>query len=116
MSTQVVEIGDKLHIMTRRFFDDDIRRNFVGEMIGLSAHLVELRGYTFIFHSGLNDYRRLPEIRKRLFSLGEAGHVVNKIPRDVDVETVGYRIVDKRLVVSDGKSFHLPINEFGSTN
>ena len=111
----VVEVGDKLHIMTRRLFEEDVRRHFVGEVIATADPLVELRGYTFIFQRGANEYRRLPEERTRLFSLGESGHVVNKIPRNIEVGSIVYQNVENRLVLSDGRAFSLPINEFGSS-
>lgn len=113
MSGAVVEVGDKLHIMARRFFEEDVRRHFIGEVIAASNSLVEVRGYTFILQTGTNEYRRLPEERTRIFSLGESGYVVNKISRDVEVASVVYRMIDKHVVVSDGRSFSLPINEFG---
>ena len=111
----VLEPGDKLHIMTRRLFEDDVRRHFVGKVIAISNSLVELRGYTFIFQAGVNDYSRLPEPRTRIFGLESSGYVVNKLPREIDVEAVRYKTVDNRVVVTDGKSFSLPINEFGSS-
>ena len=110
----VVETGDKLHIMTRRLFEDDLRRHFVGEVISSTDSLVEVRGYTFILDSGTNEYTRLPGERTRLFSLGEAGHIVNKIPKDVELSAISYQNRDNRLVVTDGGSFSLAINEFGS--
>ena len=110
----VVQIGDKLHIMTRRLFEEDVRRHFVGEVTAASDVLAEVRGYTFIFNPGTNEYRRLPGERTRLIALGESGHVVNKIPSDVDVSSVGYETVESRLVITDGGSFSLPVNEFGA--
>lgn len=114
MAGAAVEVGDKLHIMTRRLFEEDLRRHFVGEVMTLSDSLAEIRGYTFIFQPGTNEFRRLPEERARLFSLGESGHVVTKIPRETDVSAIIYRTVGNRLVVSDGGAFSLPINEFGA--
>ena len=116
MVDTVIAVGDKLHIMTRRLFDGDIRRHFVGEVKAVSTYLTELRGYTFIFQPGTNRYCRLPELRTRLFAVGEAGYTVNKIPRDLDLDAIGYQVVDSRLVLTDGKSFVLPINEFGVTS
>ena len=110
----VVEIEDKLHVMTRRLFEEDVRRHFVGEVTAVSGGLVEVRGYTFIFDAGASEYRRLPGERTRIFSLGDSGHTVNKIPREVDVSSISYRTIENRLVISDGRSFSLPVNEFGS--
>jgi len=44
----------------------------------------------------------------------DAGHIVNKIPRDIDLNTIVYRTADRRLVVTDGQSYSLPINGFGT--
>lgn len=69
MSTEVLEVGDKLHIITRRLFEADARRHFVGEVIGISGQLQEVRGYAFVFNRGTNEYKRRPELRTRIFSL-----------------------------------------------
>lgn len=114
MSEQVVAPGDKLHIMTRRLFPDDLRRHFAGEVIRVAGELCELNGYAFVFHPSSNEYQKRPKLRTRVFSLGDAIHIVNKLPRDLKVDELAYRIVDGRLVVSDDSGFLLEINEFGS--
>ena len=116
MAEGVIEIGDKLHIMTRRLFAEDIRRHFAGEITAVSELLIEMHGYTFIFNTSVNEYRRLPETRTRIFSLGNAGHIINKVPRDVDLDSLSYQIVEQRLVVTDKRSFSLAVNEFGPKN
>jgi len=113
LAGSVVAVGDKLHIITRRFFEDETRRHFAGEVASTSDGLYELRGYAFVFHSGDNEYRRRPDPRVRIFSLADAGHIVNKIPRDVDIAALEYRVVDGRLAITDGRNFALDINEFG---
>ena len=113
MSDRVVQSGDKLHIITRRLFEADVRRHFVGEVVGASGDLVELRGYTFVFNPGANEYHRRPELRKRVLSLADSGQIVNRIPRDVSIDSLEYRTVDNRLVVTDRKEFSLDIHEFG---
>jgi len=112
MSERVVDIGDKLHIITRRRFDGDVRRHFAGEVTGCTGDLYELRGYEFVFSSGSNEYKRRPELRTRLFSLGEEGFIVTKISRHIDIESLEYRFLEKRRVVTDRKAFTLDINEF----
>jgi hypothetical protein len=114
MSETIMESGDKLHIMTRRLFEEDIRRHFVGEIMAVQGDLALIRGYTFIFNHSTNEYRRLPEVRSRIISVGDAGHIVNKIPRDTEIETISYKTVGERLVVEDNRNFTLSINEFGA--
>ena len=113
MSDDLIVSGDKLHIVTRRLFDDDVRRHFAGEVVGAAGDLHVVRGYSFVFSPGSNEFRKRPEVRTRIFSLGDAGHIVNKLPREVDISSLQYRVVEKRLVVTDMKGFALDINEFG---
>ena len=113
VSDQTVVPGDKLHIITRRLFHEDVRRHFAGEVIRGSEGLYEIQGYTFVFHSPTNEYRKRPELRTRIFSLGDAGYIVNKLPREVDIGSLEYRIIEQRLVIADAKGFVLDINEFG---
>ena len=116
MSGKVLEVGDKLHIITRRLLENEARRHFVGEVIGISGELQEVRGYAFVFNRGTNEYKKRPEVRTRIFSLGQSGYIVNKLPTKVKVELLQYRYIEKRLVVTDNGEFCLDINEFGHTN
>jgi hypothetical protein len=113
VADQTIQMGDKLHIITRRQFAEDVRRHFVGEVTATSAGLVEVEGYAFVFNSAVNEYRRHPEVRRRVLSLGESGYIVNKIPLDVDLSAITYRLAAQGLVATDGRSFSLAINEFG---
>ncbi len=116
MTQGAIAVGDRIHIITRRLFAEDLRRHFAGEVTAIAGDLAEVRGYAFVFNAGTNEYRKRPELRTRLFSLGHAGYIVTKMPRDVSLEDLQYRTVDKRLVVTDGREFTLDINEFGAWN
>ena len=113
MSGGIIETGEKLHIITRRLFPDDVRRHFVGEVTRAIGQMCHLQGYVFVFNSGTNEYRKRPERRTRIYSLADSNHIVNMLPREVDVGTLEYRTIDGRLVVTDMKGFSLDINEFG---
>jgi hypothetical protein len=114
VSDPAIKVGDKLHIITRRRFENDLRRHFVGEVTAISDGLQEIRGYAFVFSSGVNEYKRQPEVRTRLFSIAQEGFIVTKIPSEVAIASLNYRLLEKRLVVTDGAAFRLDINEFGS--
>ena len=115
MSEEIVRIGDKVHIMTRRLFPDDLRRHFIGEVSKALGHVCVVQGYAFIFHSGSGEYQRRPDRRTRIFSLADASHIVNILPPELDLASLEYRKVDGRLVVTDTKGFSLDVNEFGSS-
>jgi hypothetical protein len=115
MPETVVEIGDKLHIITRRKFESEVRRHFVGEITGISGDLCRLDGFTFVFNPGVNVYKKMKDLRTRIFSIGQDGFIVNKLPTEVNIHDVEYRTMEKNLVVTDGKLFNIEINEFGTS-
>lgn len=102
--------------MTRRLFADDVHPHFVGEISAVSGALFKARGYVFVFDSATNSYIKHPTLRTRLFSLSDAGHIINVLPSEVELDALEYRVVNRRLEITDGASFSLEINEFGQSN
>ncbi len=113
MNENVLEIGDKVHVMTRRQFPDDLRRHFAGTVQAVSDQLARVEGYVFVYHSGRNEYEKRGEKRLRILSLSDAGNIINVIPNEVEIDSLRYGMVNNRLAITDGKSFALDINEFG---
>ena len=112
----IIKKGDKLHIITRRLFDGDLRRHFVGEVEEVSGDLVLLAGFAFIFSPNTNDYVRMPERRQRIFGLASSGLVINFIPGEVIIDDLVYWINrENRLVLTNGSAYSLDINEFGAS-
>ena len=109
----VVEIGEKIYIMTQRRFEQDIRRHFVGTVLTSDGSVVRKEGYTFVFDSNKDNYDKRPEKRTRIFDLSDSGYIVNIIPKETVLEKVIYKLSDRRLVVTDEKTFSLDVNEFG---
>jgi len=116
MSDGIIKAGEKLHIITRRLFMEDVRRHFAGEVTFALGAVIRAQGYTFVFNPVTLEYRRRPELRTRVFSLGDGAHIVNVIPPDTRIEKLRYELVDQRLTINDGESFSLDINEFGSAS
>ncbi len=106
--------GEKIFIITRRLFESDLRRHFVGEIEAVSGGAIRVQGYVFVYDTANNDYVRRDGIRTRLFSLVDANLVINILPRDVNIKDVLYRLDNSNhLVLTDEKLFRLDINEFG---
>jgi hypothetical protein len=116
VDTPVLSVGEKVHIITRRLFPDDIKRHFAGEILSVSGDQIRLEGYVFIYNAGMNEYERRPEKRTRIFSLSGAGLIVIVLPRNADLETLHYEVKNRRLIFTDGKDLSLDINEFGPTS
>jgi hypothetical protein len=112
----VVEKGDKLHIMSRRLFDGDLRRHFAGEVEKIIGDLALVAGFAFIFNPNTNEYVRMPELRQRIIGLASSGLIINLLPSELRLEDLVYRVnKQNRLVLTDLEGFSLDINEFGAT-
>jgi hypothetical protein len=116
VADSVLAVGDKLHIMTRRLFADDVHPHFVGEVSAVAGPLFRAEGFSFVFDSGTNSYVKHPKLRTRLFSVSDAGHIITMIPQEVDLNTLEYRRVSGRLAITDSRGFSLEINEFGQSS
>jgi hypothetical protein len=116
VADSVLAVGDKLHIMTRRLFADDVHPHFVGEVSAVAGPLFRAEGFSFVFDSGTNSYVKHPAARTRLFSLSDVSHIINVIPQEVDLNSLQYCIVAGRLAITDSRGFSLEINEFGQSN
>jgi hypothetical protein len=111
----VLKEGEQLHVMTRRLFEGDLRRHFVGRVTSVSGVTARLSAYAFVFDATRNHYDRRPELRERVIGLADAGLVINVMPSEVALDRLEYRLDDHRhLVVTDGSAFSLNINEFSA--
>lgn len=109
----LLKAGEKIHVITRRLFESDVRRHFAGEIVAASESVARVKGYAYVFYPGPNEYVRRPELRERIIALADGSNVINIIPQNVNLEELVYRPSEQnRLVVTDNKSFHLDINEF----
>ena len=110
----LLEPEEKIHVITRRNFDDDLRRHFAGRVIEAGETAAKVEGYVFVHDQNTNAFVRRATKRIRLVSLSDAGNVINILPRSVNLDKLTYRTSKEgRLVVTDGTSFEMDINEFG---
>jgi hypothetical protein len=113
----LLELGEKIHLMVRRKFEDDLRRHFIGEVLVADSSVARVAGYVFIFDYSANEYIRRPEKRIRIIGLADSGNIINVLPITADIEKAEYtQSRENKLVVTDNKTFTLDINEFGLTS
>lgn len=111
----LLKTGDKIHVISRRLFEGDLRRHLAGEVQQVSDNGAIVEGYTFIWAPGRNEWKRRPEKRTQLISLRDAGNIITLFPAETDIERIQYVMSpENRLVITDGKKFTLDINEFSS--
>ena len=111
----IVREGEKLHVITRRLFEGDVRRHFIGVVTEAEGVLVRLKGYVFVFESVTNSWVKRPEQRTRILSVGDSGQIVKVVPQNVELEALSYKLSPaKHMCVTDGKDYWLDINEFSA--
>jgi len=108
----ILNTGEKVHIIERRYFSDDLRRHFVGEVVQYEARVVRVKGIAWIYSPADGRFQKKPEKRERVLCLGDR-LTINIIPPEVELEAIRYAFIEKiGLVVTDDKNFSLDINEF----
>ncbi|MEJ2482779.1 MAG: hypothetical protein P8049_06595 [Gemmatimonadota bacterium] len=108
-----IGVGEAVHIVTRRWFEDDVRRHFAGKVTAVSRALIRAEGWVFVFHRGTNEFIRRSDLRTRIFSVADAGNIVNILPAGVEPSNLRYEFSDAGLFLTDGLDFAVDINEFG---
>ncbi len=109
----ILEKDEKVFIVERKYFNEDVRRFFCGEVIACSENLLRAKGYVWFMSHRLNQFVKKPELRERIFCLNNR-LVINVMPRDLDLGLVHYSFDQKRgHLITDGKDYSLNIDEFG---
>lgn len=112
----ILKPGEKVHIVIRRGFEEDIRRHFIGDVASASDSVARIRGFAFVLNNVTNQYLRQNEVRERIVSLVDANIIVHVLPAEADIEKAHYsKDRNGNLCVTDGKNFSLDINEFGTS-
>ena len=108
----ILQVGEKVHIIERRYFESDLRRHIVGEIMKIHATALRIKGYVWVFDGNIGEFVRRSELRERVVVLGDR-LTINVIPGEVELSEVTYvHDKDKGLFVTDEKDFRLEVNEF----
>ena len=104
--------GEKVHIVERRYFADDVRRHVAGEVLECTDHAIRLRAYVWVFDNAQGRFVKKPSSRERVVCM-DSRLIINVLPPEADLEAIQY-IADplNGLQVTDEKSFSLEITEF----
>ena len=107
----VFDIGDKVYIIERRYFKDDILRHFAGEITGTTENAIRMKGY--IFSTDLiKGFVRKEDLIERVFYPSDR-LIINIIPKSVILDELECtKIPERGFVVTDGKGYIIDINDF----
>ena len=109
----MLRTGEKIFIVTRRLFEEDLKRHFVGEVLDCSEFAVKAKGYIFGYDNMSGNFMKREEIRTRIDSLTDAGLIINVLPFDVNLAEISYHHDEKnQRILTDGKTFKMNVSEF----
>lgn len=112
----MLDKGEKLFVITRRLFEGDRIRLFVGEVQKSSNVAIKVRGYAFVHDEFTNAIVRREDIRTRIISTVDAVNIIMVIPKETVLENVQYKLNDmNERVITDNDSFSMNLNEFGAS-
>jgi len=108
----ILNKGEKVHIIERRYFNEDPRRHFIGEVVRCTENAMRVKGHAWVYDYTQMQFTRKSEERERVVIFGDR-MTVNVIPPAVNLSELKYVTTsDKSVVVTDGKKFSLDITEF----
>ena len=110
---RILDSGDRVFIITRRLFPDDVQRHFVGIVDKATQNAIRIHGHAFVRDVAQGEFVRRKGQRSRVFPLDNQ-IVIFVLPDDIDIGVVRYEHpTGKELTVTDGKQFRIDISEFG---
>jgi len=107
----VLKPGDKIHVITRRIFPEDVARHFIGEVVECDECVARVQGFPFCLDTTTQTFVRKRNHRTRLVPLTDAGLIITVLESDVDHEALRYEDVNGRLVLTDGNKIKLDLTE-----
>ena len=110
----ILSKGEKVHVLIRREYEEDIRLRFVGEVVEATDTVVRLRGYAFVFDTDIAKFVRSGEQMERIVSLVDSGNIIHIIPKEIKLEELHFVDERNRNVLTDGKSFSMTTDAFGA--
>ena len=99
----LIEVGEVIHVLMRRYFDGQPKRHFLGKITQIEGMCVRARGYTFMTGTSEPGFRKQDTIGERLISLHDDSTIVTVMPSGFDVERATYSMRSGFVVVTDGK-------------
>jgi hypothetical protein len=112
----IISVGEKVHIVTRRFFEDDLRRHFAGIVEEASETAIRVKGFAWVYEQSSGDFIRRKAARTMVFGLADAGLILTVLPGNVDLDTLRYAMDSTRKrVLADDHGFEMNISEFGAS-
>jgi|SRR6185312_1165800 hypothetical protein len=107
----ILRVGEKIHVIHRRYFEKEARRHFVGVVDACEGGVIRVTGHVYSVDRVKYLFVRRPEIRTRIISLVSGDVLINVLPDSVNLEKIVYKQEKKGVRVTDGSAWHLDLSE-----
>lgn len=109
----VLSPGDKVHVIIRRNFENDLRQHVTGVVEEATEVAARVTGYLWVFERSSGEFSRRNKERTRVISLVDAGLIINVLPATVHLDTLRFATDSARKrILTDGHGFENNISEF----
>jgi hypothetical protein len=105
-----VQCNDRVLVIDRKLFRDDVTNMFVGVVEDYEEGFVRARGYAYHIHPYEMGTERRAEERVRLISL-YSGDVIYVLPLELNIAQIQIRRSPKTLILTDGQSFSMDLTD-----
>ena len=106
----ILKPGEKVHVIHRQLYDDDVRRHFVGVVDACEGNLARVTGHLFAMDHKLNQFSKREGLRTRIIALDSGTTILNVLPERVKIEDVTYQFHNADdIVVTDGTDWHFEL-------
>ena len=111
----MISLGENILVITRRYFENDIRRHFVGKVLQTNSVGMRVEGYVFTYDESINEFARCDEKRTRIVSFSDSGMVLVILPPQIDLEKLSYSTSpDGKRFLTDSADFKMNVIEFST--
>ncbi len=103
-------VGEKVLIIDRKLFAEDIQRHYIGEITKTSENALKVKAHVWI-RDQVKGFVRKTGNRERLVYPSDRT-IINIIPENVNLNEIKYVHAGATTVVTDEKNFTLDVTEF----
>jgi hypothetical protein len=110
-SRVILQPGEKIHVIHRRFFEKEPHRHFIGVVEACADGAARVVGHVWTVDRVKYVFVKRPEKRTRVISLVSGDLLINVLPPSVDLDRIVYKQEKKSVRVTDGSDWHLDLSE-----
>jgi len=107
----ILETGDVVLVSSRRLFEREESRFFLGRTVASEGSLLKIEGFTFVRDLSNGQIVKKEEKRVKVISLDCSGYIVYQLPGDITLDKVDIESGNGDAFLVEGKRRLLNLSE-----